>query len=312
MAKKEHTLRTIVRRIIIIALFFGILVYTFFRSCGFYKARGVEDFPRKDLIAEIKKFEKQIGYMKDINFHSYNPSEEAYHICYSTGTLNLPNDYTDSALKTTKGKKEGCADNANEEDVFFYKSQAYSGGLGLQRSLAEAPLERFIVVVFHEDYHEEIHLAHGDKNEAATTMMGMALAIDFAREKYGEDSEMYRNLCLEPALYIQKAIIVNKYYSKLRMLYANFNRFQISKADTLKRKAELLNELQKECIAIRPWPKTFNPCPPALNNAGLAFDITYTRHFPRMYAMWVRCGKDSKKLFDAFQQYLPETPVLPE
>lgn len=305
-------MRTIARRIIIIALFFGILAYTLFGSCRVHKARGVEDFPRKDVIAEIKKFEKRMGYRKDENFHPESFLQDAYYICYSTGRFFLP--YTYFGMSVTQGKKGGCNINPLGKDVFVSKVEGIGrNNASTTRFLTDASLERFITVIVHEDYHEEVSpevQLSSDIDEAAATMMGLAGAIDFAREKYGEDSEIYKNLFLEPAFFMQKAVIVNKYYVQLKSLYADFYRFQISEADTLNRKRELFNELQRECGTITPQPKTFNACPAVLNNAGLALDITYTRHFPRMYEAWIHYDKDSKKLFDAFQKHLPRLGEL--
>lgn len=264
-----------------------------------------EDFPRKNLIAEIKQFEKKIGYTKDINFHSYDPSDEAIYVCYSTGKFILPRHYSDASMNMDMGKEAGCRIDAKEHDVFFYASQAFSGGFGLQKSLAnEKSLERFIMAIFHEDYHEETPPVPPDVGESATTMMGFAVAIDFARERYGEDSLIYKNLLGEPDLCLQSSRIVNRFYEEIKALYGRFHRGEVREPFVVWEKKRLFNALEKECNAIRPWPKTVSPCPPALNNAGLGFDITYTRHFPRMYDMWVRSGKNAKALFDSFKKDL--------
>lgn len=207
-------------------------------------------------------------------------------------------------MKIAKGKKEGCGMDESMWDVFFYPSQAFTGGLGLQKSLTKESLERFIMVIFHEDYHEEVPPTPPDVNESATTMMGLAAAIDFARATYGEDSPIYKNLLLEPKLHLQKSLIVNRYYDEIKALYTKFHRGEVSKAFVLWEKKRLFDALEKECNAIRPWPKTISPRLTALNNAGLGFDITYTRHFPRMYDMWMRSGKDAKALFEEFKRNL--------
>jgi hypothetical protein len=60
----------------------------------------------------------------------------------------------------------------------------------------------------------------------------------------------------------------------------------------VREKRELLASLQSECAAIRPEPRTFNKCVSAPNNAGLAFDHTYTKYYPLLYRVFRACGRD--------------------
>jgi hypothetical protein len=39
---------------------------------------------------------------------------------------------------------------------------------------------------------------------------------------------------------------------------------------------------------------SFNKCPAAMNNAGLAFDNTYTRQYPAMVDRYQRAGANTK------------------
>ena len=65
------------------------------------------------------------------------------------------------------------------------------------------------------------------------------------------------------------------------------------------RKKALFAALQQECKAIRPKPKSFNPCPGANNHAGIAFDMTYARHCPLLYELFLAQGRDLKATIDA-------------
>ena len=69
-------------------------------------------------------------------------------------------------------------------------------------------------------------------------------------------------------------------------------RKKISKAAALGAKAHLLDGLEQECRAIVPEPRSFNRCVSAANNAGLAFDHTYTEYYPLLYSVFEACGKD--------------------
>jgi hypothetical protein len=87
--------------------------------------------------------------------------------------------------------------------------------------------------------------------------------------------------------FFRKALIVNTYYDRVSELYKSFRAGALSEAEALARKSELFAELEHACSAISPDPVSFNKCPAALNNAGLAFDRTYTRHYPLMYDLYI-------------------------
>ena len=56
--------------------------------------------------------------------------------------------------------------------------------------------------------------------EPAATLVGLLTASELAREKFGADSEVYRNLSIEPELFLRKAELVARYHAKLSKLYA--------------------------------------------------------------------------------------------
>ena len=43
-----------------------------------------------------------------------------------------------------------------------------------------------------------------------------------------------------------------------------------------------------------PQPRSFDRCPAVFNNAGLAFDMTYTNYYPLMYQLYVAHGRNLK------------------
>ena len=54
--------------------------------------------------------------------------------------------------------------------------------------------------------------------------------------------------------------------------------------------------------AISPEPSSFNKCLPVQNNAGLAFDATYTRHYPLLYELFWARGQDPRATIEAIKQ----------
>jgi hypothetical protein len=67
-------------------------------------------------------------------------------------------------------------------------------------------------------------------------------------------------------------------------------------------KVRLFIEAQRECEAIQPDPRAFNKCLSAPNNAGLAFDFTYTRHYPRFYELYQSHGRQIGPTLDALRR----------
>ncbi|MGD0223572.1 MAG: hypothetical protein ABSF71_14660 [Terriglobia bacterium] len=133
-------------------------------------------------------------------------------------------------------------------------------------------------------------------------MIGFLTAAEVARQKFGENSEVYKNLQREPDLFARKAEIVNRYHAQLSQLYAATCAGQISERDTLERKQQAFEELHQACIALSPEPKSFNRCLGANNNAGLAFDETYTKYYSMMYQLYLAEGRELKPTLDALER----------
>ena len=89
-------------------------------------------------------------------------------------------------------------------------------------------------------------------------------------------------------------------------LYKAFRDGTLTREQTLARKAELFGELERSCSAILPEPVSFNKCPAAMNNAGLAFDRTYTRYYPLMHELFTSLGNDPGELVLALK-HLPRS-----
>jgi hypothetical protein len=240
-------------------------------------------YPRQELIAEIKDFQKTLGFESG-NFQSYSEKQRALYRCYYTGKLELPGSYDE--LRLAEGSASGCSLDEEQYDVFFYEMEAEaSGDAPVTEALAEAPLERLLVVVPHEDFHnqKETERAAPEIAEAASTLIGFLTASEFAKTKYGPASETFERLEREPELFLAKARIVNAYFERVGGVYRAFRSKRIGRAEALERKEELFSELERECEAITPEPASFNPCPGASNNAGLAFERTYSRYYPKLY-----------------------------
>jgi len=251
-----------------------------------------------DVIPEIKELQRKLGFDHTRNFEHRSDHQRAFYRCYYTGKLELPASY--DGLRLKQGT-EGCSVDESKYDVFYYPAEAVANGSApVTTSLAAAPLERVLVVVPHEDFHEsrEARKAPPPLDEASATLAGFLTAAEFARQRYGETSEVYQNLSREPELFLRKAEIVNRYHAKVSELYAA----KLNRETALVQKVRLFVEAQRECEAIQPDPRAFNKCLSAPNNAGLAFDFTYTRHYPRFYELYQSNGRQIGPTLDALRR----------
>lgn len=266
--------------------------------------------PAIDMIGELKTFEEGLGVQETENFLRYSGRPTSDNRCYFTGTLELPAFY--SGLRMVRESEASCTSRSSDYDVFFYPVQAVaSGEETITVALAEAPVERMLVVVPHEDFHNqaETRKAPTEVVEAAATLVGFLAASDFAKQKFGEQSTEFQTLDRDASLFLRKSLLVNSYYEQVSAVYASYRSGLITREQTLERKASLFAALQQSCAAILPDPVSFNKCPAVLNNAGLAFDRTYTRTYPIMYELYTSLGRNTPALVQALKRLLPVWPA---
>jgi hypothetical protein len=260
---------------------------------------------RKDLISAVKRLEKKLGFRRTKNFKRQSKETAVAYRCYYTGKLELPESY--EKLLLVQGTKAGCPVDTQRFDVFFYPLEASGSGKSpVSASLAHESVERFLVVVPHEDFHssKELRKLPAAWGEASSTLIGFLTAAEVARQQFGEDSEVYRNLQREPELFSRKAELVNRYHAQLSQLYAAVRAGQVSERDALAQKQQAFEEIHQACTAEKPDPKSFGKCLSANNNAGLAFDETYTKYYPIMYNLYVAEGRNLKPTITALQRAL--------
>lgn len=253
-----------------------------------------------EIIPAIKEIQQTLGFQKTENFLNHSDKIKAYYRCYYTGKLELPSSYDELQLKY--GTEAGCEIDRRKYDVFFYPIEAVaSGNSPVTSSLAKSTLERVLMVVPHEDFHEDerVQKLPSTMGEAAATLVGFLTAAEFAGKTFGIESEVHRNLSKEAALFSKKAEIVNRYHQKLSALYRSIRSRATTTQKGLALKTELLAQMERECKAIEPRPRSFNECPGAINNAGVAFDATYAKHYPLFYELFLALGEQIRPTIEA-------------
>jgi hypothetical protein len=238
-------------------------------------------------IQRVKAVERAVGFKPTGNFAREDPTIRAYFRCYYTGKVDLPESF--DALKLREGTANGCTLNEKKYDVFFYPIEAVATGhTPVTQSLASASTARIATVVPHEDFHAQIPKLPDELGEAASTLVGF-LTGAAATGAAPQDAE----------LFLRKSEIVNRYFEQLAAVY----RRPQSRSVALEEKRRIFDALTQECQAIQPEPRSFNKCISAANNAGLAFDHTYTKFYPLLYQVYIDCARDlpclTRRILDA-------------
>jgi len=246
--------------------------------------------PARQIIAALKAYELRVGFAPTGNF-ARSTATPFPGRCYYTGKLELPASYRELRLRAAVDGR--CDLDESEYDVFAYNLEvAATGQSRVTPALEGAALERLLMVVPHEDFHNqpEISAASSESAEAAATLVGFIVAAGFARGQYGAESAIAQRLATEATLFRQKAAIVNDYAGRLDDLYRSYQAGAISREEALDEKSRLFDELMRACTATESAPVSFNRCPAVSNNAGLAFDRTYTREYTALVDLEAQFG----------------------
>ena len=254
----------------------------------------VTEEQRLELIEEIKAFEKELGFLETENFKTYSPEIGAYDYLFYTSSTHLPYSLDDPELISALGTRDSVSLDYQKYDAYFYSIPSVAGkGTPVTESLMQAPLSRFIQIIFHEDWHEQVDLSMG-LEEPSAEIIGYAAALAFTGEKYGQNSPVHRTLKKHFENKLRESEVYGEYYTRLETLYAQYQEGKLSELDTLIRKARLLEAMGNELYGI--W----GGKPDQLNNAFIGFQMTYLRHLPLMYEVLEATDSDLIKTIQIF------------
>ncbi|MFC1982862.1 hypothetical protein ACFLV5_03675, partial [Chloroflexota bacterium] len=251
------------------------------------------------LVREIKAYEKELGFTETDNFKSYSPETKAYDYFFYTSQTQLPHSLDDPLLKYGTGTSEDFPFDLEKYDIFFYSIQSIADvETPVTKSLMEAALPRFIHIIFHEDWHEQIDLPLGIE-EPSAEVVSYSAAMLFAKEKFGQDSEVYTTLRQQLNNKLGESEVYKDYYQQLKNLYSNYRNGAVSETEALRSKDRLLETMEQELQQI--W----GARPDQLNNALIAFQITYYRYLPLMYRVLSDTGSNLVETISIFRS-MPE------
>lgn len=254
-----------------------------------------EQRSRLELVPEIKAFQNRLGFEPTENFKTYSLDLESYHYWFYTPQTELPYSLDDPRLQWLTGEPENVSLDLDQYDVFSYSIEALAGiETPLTRALLEAPLARFILIIFHEDWHEQIDLPLGIEEPTGEVVSYIA-ALRFTAEKFGPDSAVHRTLYKELSDKLEAGHVYRSYYEQLDALYAESGSGAVSGEDALREKERLFQSMGDDLEAI--W----GGRPDQLNNAYLAFQMTYFRHLPRLYEVFWQTEQDLAETMSLFR-----------
>lgn len=264
----------------------AVLFFSF--TCRFLYAAPADT---KQVIGTVRSIEQSLGLRPTGDFARADAGVAAYYRCYYTGKRDLPDSY--DKLKLREGNPEGCAVDPKKFDVFFYKIEAVaSGNTPITQSLAAASPERVATVVSHEDFHEQLKQLPDTIAEAAATLVGF-LTGAAADARLSSEAEIFR----------EKSQLINSAYGRLSRVY----RSEHNESHVFDEKQAVFGALQAACAEMRPA-GTFNKCVSTPNNAGLAFDHSYTKYYPLLYEVYESCGRNLKCTIDAIERAPKKKP----
>lgn len=255
---------------------------------------------RQKQIERLQEFSREKGFPETGNFKRTDLKKAAYFLCYYAKKWELPDDYDDLGYR--EGNAKGCGLDQNKFDVYFHRVEAVAfEDTPVTALLEDASDERALMVAAHEEVHEDPRLERLPHaiGEAASTLLGMLTAAEFARRE--GDLATATHLSEDARIFERKARAVNQLHESLTALYAEHRAGKRSRAETSAEKDRLFDEAARACAGFGAA-RSINPCLPAANNAGLAFDHTYTRMYPLLYALYESEGSN----LDAFLSELRE------
>lgn len=239
---------------------------------------------RQRQIARLQDFSHEKGMPRTGNFRRFDARKAAYYLCYSARKWELPEDY--NGLRYKESDAQGCRIDEEKFDVYFHRVEAVAMvNTPVTLSLEEASDERALMVAAHEEVHEDPQLQRFPQavRESATTLLGILTAAEFAMRD--GDTATATHLSEDARTFKRKAQEVNALHARLRALYEEHRAGKLSRAETAAEKARLFAEHASACKSFGNA-HSINPCLPASNNAGLAFDHTYTRFYPLLHTLF--------------------------
>jgi hypothetical protein len=247
----------------------------------------------KELLADLRVFERRIGYRESKNFTAVTGEQETYPFCGQASRFYLPYSYEDPAIRWSDAvAEEQCREAESENDVYFGTVEAIAEvGTPVTPSMISSKLDRFIYLVIHEDCHDQFNLPYGIEEALCNVVTYRAMAL-FASEKfrwYSRENRSIKNYSTVQARLTRETV---SHYERLAALYVRYHRKEIAGDELLKERAAMFAKAE-QALELEKG---------ELNNIVLANSMTYSRHYPYLESVFAALGGDLSRALDVFRQ----------
>jgi len=245
------------------------------------------------LLKEIRNYESSIGFAGTDNFVVVAQEQHEYPICGHAPRLTLPYSYEDPAIEWLEVETEAeCLTRGQGLDTYFRAVEAWGEvGTPITGSMISGKLDRFLYLVIHEDCHDQFELPYGIEEALCDLITHKAMAV-FSEKKYGAYAGEHRAIrrYAETQSRLARATVV--YYDRLAALYARHTRNEIPSEALLRERAAIFKSAEKPLA----WTQG------ELNNVGIAYHMTYSRHYPFLETVFDALGRDPARTVAFFRQ----------
>src|SRR5689334_17498001 len=247
-----------------------------------------------EVIGGIRGFERRIGFRETDNFRNVDQETESYPFCGFSPAFYLPYSYQDPAIRWIEVKSvDECREEAGEGmDVYFDQTEALGeSGTPVTPSMLSGSLVRFVYLVLHEDCHDQFDLPFGIEEPLCNVITYHAMdAYSGEKDRFSslERVALRRYAVREPERTRQS----KSYYEQLESVYARYSRREISRDAVAAERAKVFAAAERTLA----WPKG------ALNNVGIANDMTYSRHYPSLESVYVALDRALARTVAFFRQ----------
>jgi predicted aminopeptidase len=157
-------------------------------------------------------------------------------------------------------------------------------------------------IVFHELFHNTLYISGaGAFNESSANFAGHRAAIEFFREKFGENSAEHRRAVLLWEEEREFGAFIGEVARDLTALYAG----DLSRDDKLRLREEVFARSKAEWtrrIADRPLHRFRGFSQQPLNNAALMHYIVYLKDLALFEALYEKCDRDLRRTIGVMRE----------
>jgi hypothetical protein len=245
------------------------------------------------LLAEVRAFERRIGFSETENFRSFSGDHVAFPFCGYVSRFYLPYSYQDTAIRWLESAtEEECREAGRDADVYFGFVEAWGeSATPVTPSMVDSRLDRFLYLVIHEDCHDQFNFPFGIEEALCNVITYQAMAA-FSAERYGRFARANRAVrrYADTQARVTKATI--GYYERLAALYARHERAEISSEVLLRERGAIFRQAER---ALARGDEE-------MNNVTIANEMTYSRHYPFLESTFDALGRDLPRTIAFFMQ----------